>query len=209
MPWLSETRISVGAETEASVLLQGKPMDKTNGKNELPSLLLADDDETLCSVLARALEKRGFRVTVAHDYQSALALAAGDPPEFAVVDLKLAGSSGLCLVRKLMELDAHTRVVVLTGYGSIATAVEAVKLGARYYLTKPADADDVVAALHHESGTSSAPICEKPLSVNRLEWEHINRVLAGNNGNISATARVLGMHRRTLQRKLSKHPVRE
>ncbi len=151
MPWLSETRISVGEETEAPVLLQGKPMDKTNGKNELPSLLLADDDETLCSVLARALEKRGFRVTVAHDYQSALAL----------------------------------------------------------YLTKPADADDVVAALHHESGTSSAPICEKPLSVNRLEWEHINRVLAGNNGNISATARVLGMHRRTLQRKLSKHPVRE
>jgi len=196
------------AKRSPVALIQGKPMDKTNGKNDPPSLLLTDDDRTLCSVLACALEKRGFRVSVAHDYQSALALAAADPPDFAVVDLKMPGTSGLCLTRKLTELDANTRILVLTGYGSIATAIEAVKLGAHHYLTKPADADDIVAVLRCESETSSAPICERPLSVNRLEWEHINRVLTGNNGNISATARVLGMHRRTLQRKLSKHPVR-
>ena len=184
-------------------------MDAAIGKSDLPSLLLVDDDEVLCSVLARALQRREYRVTVAHDYESAIALAGGVLPEYAVVDLKLPGGSGLHLVKKLVDLDAHTRVVVLTGYGSIATAIEAVKLGAHYYLTKPADADDIVAALHCESGTPAAPIRQKPLSVSRLEWEHINRVLAGNNGNISATARVLGMHRRTLQRKLSKHPVRD
>jgi two-component system response regulator RegA len=114
--------------------------------------------------------------------------------------------SGLMLVSKLKALDEHTRIVVLTGYASIATAVEAIKLGATYYLSKPADADDIVAAFHHDCGDESASVNEKPLSVNRLEWEHIHRVLAENDGNISATARVLRMHRRTLQRKLSKHP---
>jgi two-component system, response regulator RegA len=174
-----------------------------------PGLLLADDDETLCAVLAGALEKRGFKVIVAHDYQTALAVAAsGCTPEFAVVDLKLGDVSGLCLMRKLLELDARMRVVVLTGYASIATAIEAVKLGARQYLTKPTNADELVAALRGDNESQSSPIAERPLSINRLEWEYINRVLAGNNGNISATARLLGMHRRTLQRKLSKHPAR-
>jgi two-component system response regulator RegA len=182
-------------------------MDKLNGE-PLPTLLLADDDETLASVLARALEKRGFKVTVAHEYESALAVAVASPPEYAVVDLKLPGGSGLCLIRKLVDLGATTRVVVLTGYGSIATAVEAAKSGACAYLTKPADVDAIAAALRGEVAASAAAIGERPLSVKRLEWEHINRVLSVNNGNISATARVLGMHRRTLQRKLSKHPVR-
>ena len=183
-------------------------MDNVNGNDHLPSLLLVDDDEILCSVLARALQRRGYKASVAHDYQSALAAAAEDPPEYAVVELKIPGGSGLCLLRKLIELDARMRVVVLTGYGSIATAVEALKLGAHYYLVKPAKADDIVAVLIRGHEVSSAPLCEKPLSVNRLEWEHINRVLAGTNGNISGTARLLGMHRRTLQRKLNKNPVR-
>jgi len=180
------------------------PMDLRDGQ---PRLLIADDDETLCGVLARAFEKRGFKVSVAHDYRSALEKAAGGIPQFAVLDLKLGDTSGLQLMRELLGLDARMRVVVLTGYASIATAIEAVKLGAHQYLTKPANADELVAALRGDGG-SSTPISDRPLSVNRLEWEHINRVLVDNSGNISATARVLGMHRRTLQRKLSKRPVR-
>jgi two-component system, response regulator RegA len=101
------------------------------------------------------------------------------------------------------------RVVMLTGYASIATAIEAVKLGAFYYLAKPANVEDIVAALSRDREASFTPPCEKPLSVHRLEWEHINRILRGNNGNVTATARELKMHRRTLQRKLNKHPVRE
>jgi two-component system, response regulator RegA len=183
-------------------------MSPVDASGDPPGLLLADDDETLCAVLSRALEKRGFKVSVAHDYQAALTAAVCCRPEFAVVDLKLGDVSGLSLMRKLLELDARMRVVVVTGYASIATAIEAVKLGAQQYLTKPANADEVVAALRGQDELRSCPISERPLSVNRLEWEHINRVLAGNQGNISATARILGMHRRTLQRKLNKHPAR-
>ncbi len=185
----------------------GKPRESQNGDQS--RLLLVDDDEILCSVLARALQRKGFRVAVAHNYQAALAAAAEYPPEFAIVDLKFPDGSGLGLVKQLMGLHKHMRVVVLTGYASIATAIEAVKLGARYYLTKPANADDIVEALYRDFAATSAPIREKPLSVNRLEWEHINRVLTGSKGNISAAARLLGMHRRTLQRKLSKHPARD
>lgn len=173
-----------------------------------PSLLLVDDDEALCSVLGPALKRRGFRVRVACDFDSALGAAASEPPEFAVVDLKFPGGSGLGLVKSLLQVDEGMRIVMLTGYASIATAIEAVKLGAHYYLAKPANADDVVAALLGDDAAAAA-IREKPLSVNRLEWEHIQRILTGHQGNISATARVLGMHRRTLQRKLSKHPVRD
>lgn len=173
-----------------------------------PHLLLVDDDAVLCSVLGPALKRRGFSVAVARDYHSAMSAAAAETPQFAVVDLKFPGGSGLGLVKALMQIDEAMRVVMLTGYASIATAIEAVKLGAHYYLAKPANADDIVAAL---CGNDAAPaaVREKPLSVNRLEWEHIQRVLSGHQGNISATARVLGMHRRTLQRKLSKHPVRD
>ena len=185
----------------------GKPKESRDGGQA--RLLLVDDDEILCAVLARALERKGFRVAVAHHPQAALAAASERPPEFAVVDLKFPDCSGLDLVRQLLGLNEGMRVVVLTGYASIATAVEATKLGAHYYLTKPTGADDIAEALHRDSGSASAPIREKPLSVNRLEWEHINRVLTGNKGNISATARLLGMHRRTLQRKLSKHPARD
>src|SRR5262245_51564704 len=172
-------------------------------------LLLADDDLILCSVLAKALRKRGYKVSVAHDCQTAVATASRQPPECAVVDLKLPDGSGLSLIKAVLELDPRMRVVMLTGYASIATAIEAVKLGARYYLAKPANADDIVAALSRDREASCTPMCEKPLSVHRLEWEYINRILRGNNGNVTVTARELKMHRRTLQRKLNKHPVRE
>jgi two-component system response regulator RegA len=173
------------------------------------SILLVDDDEVFLSVLSRSMERRGFSVTTAKSTEEALARASSDPPEYAVIDLKMPGESGLALIGKLLELDEKTRIVVLTGYASIATAVEAIKLGAVHYLAKPAKAEEIVAALKRDSeGDSSAEVSENPMSVNRLEWEHIQSVLAENNGNISATARSLNMHRRTLQRKLSKKPVK-
>jgi two-component system response regulator RegA len=171
-----------------------------------PDLLLVDDDATFREVLATALERRGFAVRVAVDVPSALAAAEGEPPEYAVVDLRMPGPSGLELVRRLKELDAHTRIVVLTGYASIATAVEAIKLGATHYLAKPADADEIVAAFARAQGDAAVPLRARPLSVDRLEWEHIQKVLTECKGNVSETARRLGMHRRTLQRKLGKRP---
>lgn len=173
-----------------------------------PSLLLVDDDPTFCQVLSQALTKRGFAVRLAHSVDEALCAIGDDPPEYAVIDLRMPGPSGLVLVEKLKTLDSHTRIVVLTGYASIATAVEAIKLGATHYLTKPADADEIVQAFHCETGETTMPIAENPLSVDRLEWEHIQKVLLECQGNISATARRLGMHRRTLQRKLNKRPAR-
>ncbi|MES1982786.1 MAG: response regulator transcription factor [Pseudomonadota bacterium] len=171
-----------------------------------PALLLVDDDPTFCRVLSRALEKRGYAVTVAHSVEHALPLAQDNIPEYAVVDLKMAGASGLVLVRALHELDATICIVVLTGYASIATAVEAVKLGATQYLSKPANADEIVAAFGHQPSVSTLPSAQ-PSSVGRLEWEHIQRILQEYHGNVSATARALNMHRRTLQRKLTKRPV--
>ncbi|MCB1965009.1 MAG: response regulator transcription factor [Candidatus Accumulibacter sp.] len=178
--------------------------------DERSTLLLVDDDDVFRRVLARALERRGYAVSVAASVDAALSRAVEQPPEYAVVDLKMPGASGLVLVEKLIDLDPNTRVVMLTGYASIATAVEAIKLGAIHYLAKPCDADQVVAALDKSSeGDSATPVSGSPLSVDRLEWEHIQRVLAEHQGNISATARALKMHRRTLQRKLGKRPVRE
>jgi len=175
--------------------------------SDLPTLFLVDDDATFRSVLKRALEKRGYAVTDADSVETALPLAGANPPEYAVIDLKMHGASGLVLVQHLHELDPNTRIVMLTGYASIATAVEAIKLGATQYLSKPANADEIVAAFGHRSDADSA-FDAKPATVNRLEWEHINRVLLEQNGNISATARILNMHRRTLQRKLNKNPGR-
>jgi two-component system response regulator RegA len=174
-----------------------------------PTLLLVDDDATFCSVLKQALEKRGFEVHAANDVTAGVALAEQVDPEYAVIDLRIGYDSGLVLVKRLHELDANTRIVMLTGFASIATAVEAIKLGAVHYLAKPADADEIVAALHKDEGDETVEIKEKPLSVRRLEWEHLQKVLVEHGGNISAAARALGMHRRTLQRKLEKRPVRE
>jgi len=174
---------------------------------ELPSLLLAEDDEVFSRVLGKALAKRGYNVSIAHCVDEAITLSEANPPEFAVVDLNMPGKSGLALVKYLIELDQHTRIVVLTGYASITTAVEAIKLGAMHYLAKPADTDDVISAFYKEKGDANIDITNKPLSVNRIEWEHIQKVLNDNEGNISATARALNMHRRTLQRKLQKRPT--
>jgi two-component system response regulator RegA len=169
-------------------------------------LLLADDDPTFCHVLAGALTRRGFRVSVAHDVDAAIRAAKRTTPAYAVVDLRMPGRSGLELVRALVELDPEMRIVVLTGYASIATAVEAVKLGATHYLAKPADADEVVAAFGRRDGDPLVAVPDRSLSVDRLAWEYIQKALAECDGNVSAAARRLGMHRRTLQRKLKRHP---
>jgi two-component system response regulator RegA len=171
-------------------------------------LLVVDDDVTFGCVLGRALQRRGFSVEVATGFHDALARAAVTKPGFAVLDLGLPDASGLALIPALKRVAADVRIVVLTGYASIATAVEAIKLGAVHYLAKPADADDVVASLLRGAGNPDIEVNRRPPSVNRLEWEHIQRVLRDHGDNVSATARALGMHRRTLQRKLAKRPVR-
>ncbi|KHL71070.1 MULTISPECIES: response regulator transcription factor [Pseudomonas] len=176
--------------------------------DEQPHLLLVDDDATFTRVMARSMERRGLRVSVASSAEEGLMIATRDSPDYAVLDLKMEGDSGLALLPKLLDLDSEMRVLILTGYSSIATAVEAIKRGACNYLCKPADADDVLAALMSEHVELSSLVPENPMSVDRLQWEHIQRVLAEHQGNISATARALGMHRRTLQRKLQKRPVR-
>ncbi len=165
-------------------------------------LLLVDDDADFLDALAR----RGFAVQTARDYADALAVIDREEHDFAVVDLKMPGGSGLALVERLKQRNPAARIVVLTGFASVATAVEAIKLGAIHYLPKPADADEIVAAFGHDQGDTGAPLKAQPLSVDRLEWEHIQKVLAENAGNVSATARALNMHRRTLQRKLWKNP---
>ncbi len=186
------------------------PLHMQTSDDERPTLLVVDDDDPFRRTLARALERRGYAVEVAANVETALVKARAHAPEYAVVDLRMPGASGLTLIEKLIEIDPNTRVVVLTGYASIATAIEAIKLGAVHYLAKPCNADEVVAALHRGSaGNPTVTVAESPLSVDRLEWEHIQRVLKAHQGNVSATARALKMHRRTLQRKLSKRPARE
>jgi two-component system response regulator RegA len=179
----------------------------TDLQEEAATLLLVDDDVTFCKVLKRALEKRGFSVTAANSVEQAIPMAEANPPEFAIVDLKMSGAPGLSLVKVLHQLDPNTRIVVLTGFASIATAVEAIKLGAAQYLAKPANADEIVAAFGHAADVN-VPIRTQPAQIENLEWEHIQRVLHEHNDNVSATARALNMHRRTLQRKLAKPPSR-
>ncbi len=179
--------------------------------DEQPSLLIVDDDEALRDRLARALRDRGWEVRTAGDYVSAMASARAESPQYALVDLKMPGRSGLELVRDLKACDATTKVVVLTGYGSIATAIDAVRLGASHYLPKPADADDIIAAFSRDEREPLAGGTEefKAPSLARAEWEHISRVLSDCGGNISEAARRLGMHRRSLQLKLRKYPPRD
>lgn len=172
------------------------------------TILLVDDDDRFRQRLARAFEGRGFHVRSAANEADALALAREESPELALVDLKMPNGSGLVLVRELKAIDAATNVVVLTGYGSIATAVEAVKLGATHYLSKPADVDDILAAFARAEGDAdlATDAAETP-SLARVEWEHIQRVLQDCGGNVSVAAKRLGLHRRSLQRKLFKDPV--
>ncbi len=172
-------------------------------------ILVVDDDPVFAEALAHALRRRGHEITVANDGETALALATADAFDAAVLDLRLATDSGLRLIAPLKAAHPELRILLLTGYASIATAVEAIKLGAVHYLAKPAGAEEILAALGRDDGDPEVAPAEEPMSVDRLEWEHIQKVLAEHDGNLSATARALKMHRRTLQRKLAKRPVRE
>ncbi len=182
--------------------------DSTPAPPPQRSILVVDDDEPLRTRLARAFRDRGYTALEAGDAEQALALGVARAPDLAVVDLRLPDRSGLELVRDLRERTPATRIVVLTGYGSIATALEAVRLGAVHYLPKPADADDVLNAFTRATGepVTAAPALDSTPSLARTEWEHIQRVLADCDGNISEAARRLGLHRRSLQRKLQKRP---
>src|SRR5699024_6829925 len=181
--------------------------EKLFAGEEQPHLLMVEDDESFTRIMARAMSRRGLRVSIADSAEAGLALAKKDLPDFAVLDLKMDGDSGLVLLPQLLELDADMKVLILTGYSSIATAAEAIKRGAASYVCKPADADDVLVTLRSKQAVVAALEPENPRSMGRVQCEHIQRVLADNEGNISATARALGMHRRTLQRELQKRPV--
>ena len=174
-----------------------------------PVMLVIDDDPSFNAILVRTLERRGQKACGALDPSSALTKANELKPERVILDLNLNGSSGLALIPQLLEIVPDCRIVVLTGYASIATAVDAVKLGATQYLAKPVEVEAILSAFDEDTDPDfDVPISDEPLSVDRLEWEHIQRVLNENDGNISATARALKMHRRTLQRKLAKRPVK-
>lgn len=186
------------------------------------SVLLVDDDEPFRERMARALRLRGFTVATAGDLASAVALAAAlPPPDFAVVDLRMPDTTGHQVVEAIVARSPHTKVAILTGYGSIASAVEALRRGAHQYLSKPLDADELASALlrlaapgaatdigYPETGAGAAASVEATPSLARAEWEHIQRVLADAGGNVSEAARRLGIARRTLQLKLKKYPPR-
>ena len=174
--------------------------------------LLVDDDEVFRERLSRAFSDRGWEVYGAADGMEAMRIAEEASPDLAVVDLRLPGEGGLDIVRGLHKLDETTCIIMLTGYGSIATALSATKLGASHYLSKPADADQILSVYQRMiSKDSPAPTTSAAMSVPtlaRVEWEHIHRVLTDCEGNISQAAKLLGLHRRSLQRKLSKYPPR-
>ena len=167
------------------------------------SLIIVDDDNPLRDRLARAMEKKGFKVVQAESVEQGINLVNNTPPAFAVVDLRLGDGSGLEVVKRIKTLKEDSRVVMLTGYGNIPTAVAAIKVGAIDYIPKPADADDVENALLAIPGLKAEPP-KNPMSADRVKWEHIHRVFELCNRNVSETARRLRMHRRTLQRILSK-----
>lgn len=171
------------------------------------TLMIVEDDQVFARTLARSFERRDYAVHVVHgpaELEKALQTVR---PDFAVVDLKLGNSSGLPCIRTLHASNPATRIVVLTGFASIATAVEAIKLGACHYLPKPCNTDDIEAAFHRDEGDVATPVSRRSTSIKTLEWEHINETLVETGFNISETARRLGMHRRTLARKLQKRPV--
>ncbi|EAW28970.1 putative DNA-binding response regulator [Alteromonadales bacterium TW-7] len=172
-------------------------------------LLIIEDDINLASTLARRLTKQGFICDVAHNQSDALLRARQIVPDSILLDMKLGDDNGLMLIKPLRNLLENTHIVLLTGFASIATAVEAMRLGANDYLTKPIDMATLLKALKNEASTLETSIDDAVMSPERLEWEHIQQVLHSNDGNISVTARQLNMHRRTLQRKLQKKPVQQ
>lgn len=171
-------------------------------------ILLVDDDPTFTTVMSRGFGRRGFTTLACSSAAEALAACARFQPSHILLDLNMPGTSGLVALPGLLAAAPGARLVVLTGYSSIATAVEATKAGAVNYLCKPASIEDILAAFAPAAAGVETTVPDSPISVDRLEWEHIQRVLGDHEGNISATARALGMHRRTLQRKLQKRPVR-
>ena len=172
-------------------------------------LLIIEDDINLATTLARRLTKHSFNCEVAHNQTEALLRARQQQPDCILLDMKLADENGLALIAPLRHLLPEAHIVLLTGFASIATAVEAMRLGANDYLTKPVDMASLLKALKVELATTVTEISEEVMSPERLEWEHIQHVLHSNNGNVSMTARQLNMHRRTLQRKLQKKPVQQ
>ncbi len=175
------------------------------------SILIVDDDEVFRTHMVRAFERRELEVWPAEGPEDAILLAREHVPELALIDLRMPQGNGLDLIRDLLDVDPHTNVVVLTGYGSIATALEAVRRGATHYLTKPAELDEILGAFARKGLDPDADPPEIPTttpSLARVEWEHIQRVLTDCGGNISQAARQLGLHRRSLQRKLAKYPVK-
>jgi two-component system response regulator RegA len=170
-------------------------------------LIIVEDDEKFAATLKRSFERRDYEVVHVRGLDEALAALETFAPRYAVVDLKLAGESGLACVRALAHRDPDMLIVVLTGFASIATAVEAIKLGARHYLAKPSNTDDIEAAFHKRDGDVDATIGERATSIKNLEWERIHQTLVETDFNISETARRLGMHRRTLARKLEKRRI--
>ena len=175
----------------------------------IQEILIVDDDATFRGVLADSLKARNIIVYEAENFSSAINVSKKKLINFAIVDLKMPGDSGLVLIKELRALNSKMNIVMLTGFASIATAVEAVKLGANQYLAKPVNAEEILEAFSKLNGNEDLDIQSEPLTVDKLEWEHINRILNENNGNISATARALNMHRRTLQRKLQKKSIKE
>lgn len=178
-------------------------------EQQKPELLIVDDDEIYCEVLSRALNKRGYQARVAFNLDSAELLATEHTPPFAIVDLRINQESGLDAVEKLIAIRPDIRIVVLTGFASISTAVHAIKLGATQYLTKPTEVDEIIKAFYPEQQDEPVELSTQPMSTRRLEWEHLQKVLLDHNGNISRAAQAMGMHRRTLQRKLNKRPVNQ
>lgn len=172
-----------------------------------PLLLIVEDDAVFARTLQRSFERRGYEVILAAGPDDIDTVLDGRAPEFAVVDLKLAQSSGLACVETLHARDPDTVIIVLTGYASIATAVQSIKLGATSYLAKPANTDDIERAFGMTTGSAGVPIGDRHTSIKTIEWERINEVLAETGFNVSETARRLGMHRRTLARKLEKRRV--
>ncbi len=170
------------------------------------SILIIDDDDIFAQTLCRSFSRRGYDAFKANNIEEARAHFSKHP-SFAVIDLKINNESGITALNLLLESSPDTKALILTGYSSISTAVKAIKLGAQNYLCKPANTDEILKALTNPDTLEGPAIEETPISVDRLEWEHIQRVLNEHEGNISATARALNMHRRTLQRKLQKRPV--
>ncbi len=174
----------------------------------MSSLLIVDDDKTLCDALYESFNKRGHEVKLAHNATQAALLAEDFNPEWVLVDLNMPGSSGLELIPQLLKIDPETKIVVLTGYANISTAIEAIKLGAIHYLSKPVTIEEIIEAFYKQDGDPKTPVNTETIKLTVAERDHILMIFKRNHRNISATARELGMHRRTLQRKLGKLNIR-